>query len=93
MVCSGVYLLIIGIDAVPSRYRFIPIVLEGAALEEYHKYVAHEPDNDHKPNNAGSNGDGSDGENTVVEEQNRELDRGGARAKYELDCEKSLQKH
>ncbi len=91
MVCSGIYLLIIGVDAVPSRYRFIPIVLDWLALEEYHKYVAHEPSNDDKPNDACGNGDGSDRENTVVEEQDRELDRGGARAEYELNREKGLQ--
>ncbi len=40
MAGSGVYLLVIGVNAVPSWYRFVPIVLDGATLEEYHEYVA-----------------------------------------------------
>jgi len=93
MVCSGIYLLVIGVDAMPSRYRFIPIVLQWLALEENHKYVAQEPSNDDKPNNACGNGDASDRKNTVVEEQDRELDGGGAYAEYELNCEEGLQQH
>lgn len=88
-----VYLLIIGVDAVPSWYRLVPIVLDRTTLEEYHKYVAQEPSNDDKPNNACGNCDGSYRENTVVEEQDRELNSGCARAEYELTCEKGLQYH